>query len=214
MDSTHPDDRPDDVHRRRTPATKGRRATFDAEDIVTEALAQGIGTFTLSEIASHIGVGTPALYRLFPHREAVLDACLTRIATEFRRPDSATGWQGVLKLWGTECWEACERHPGLAPIVYSHPAAARLLIRPATVPYVDCAVESGLSRLRAGFGLDFVCGGAFSTHATLAMMLASRRETGDSPGPVAGIADPDITRRMVEEKIDVVLRGLAHDWES
>lgn len=213
MHSPRNNERPDGVPDPRSPA-RGRRATFTAEDIVTEALDLGIGTFTLSDVATRLGVGTPALYRLFPHREAVLDACLSQIATEFRTPDPDSGWSGVLRLWGTQCWDACERHPGLAPIVYSHPAAARLLIGPATKPYLATAGATGLDRIRAGFGLDFVCGVAFSTHATLTMMAASHRETGDMPGPVAGLDDPTVARRMVEEKIDVVLRGLAQDWEA
>ncbi|MDN6438917.1 MAG: TetR/AcrR family transcriptional regulator [Corynebacterium nuruki] len=203
----HPDRRP-----RQARHTRGRRATFTADDIVDAALDLGIGNFALADIAARLGVGTPALYRLFPHREAVLDACLARIATEFRTPDPGTGWQGVLRLWGTECWDACERHPGLAPIVYSHPAAARLLIVPATTPCLDAATAAGLSRLRAGFGLDFVCGVAFSTHATLSMMSAARLQAGDAPGPVVGVSDPATARRLVEEKIDIVVRGLAHDW--
>ncbi|HCT14480.1 MAG TPA: hypothetical protein DIW82_06730 [Corynebacterium nuruki] len=65
---------PDPPRRRR-----GRPSRFSPADAVAAALDIGVSTFTMSAVAQRLEVTTPALYRCFPSREALLEASLSAV---------------------------------------------------------------------------------------------------------------------------------------
>lgn len=68
----------------------GRPSRFTPQDAVSAALDLGISRFTLAAVAKKLSVATPALYRCFPSRDSLLDACLETIAEHIIVPASRT----------------------------------------------------------------------------------------------------------------------------
>jgi len=60
----------------------GRPPKYSAEDAVLAALRLGIADFTMSDVARALGVTTPALYRRFPGRADLTDACFRHILSD------------------------------------------------------------------------------------------------------------------------------------
>lgn len=133
----------------------GPKPSFSREDVIDAALELGISDFTLSAVARKLGVVTAALYRVFPSRDAVLDACLARAAATIRTPDPEAPWQDALHLWASECWRLCEQFPGLSRTLFTFPAAASHIEGTLEV-YAHALERHGKSRSQAAFALDFI----------------------------------------------------------
>lgn len=101
-------------------ARRGRKPRFHEQDVIDAAFAMGLDRFTLAGIAEHLGVATSALYRLFPSRDLVLEACVREAFDQIRVPDPDVTWQDALRVWATEIWRILTAYPGLSTVILDY----------------------------------------------------------------------------------------------
>lgn len=198
----------------------GPKPSFTRADVLDTALELGIADFTLSAIARRLGVVTPALYRVFPSRDAVLDACLARVAATIQTPEPGTAWQDALRLWASECWRMCEEVPGLARTLYAYPTAFAHIEDPLR-GYVRVVEEHGRSRMQAAFALDFIGDTVMACRLGIESMRAtdaagtSGLERAQDRISVDHLFQPDDSwseRGFVDVKVDFIIEGLERHW--
>ncbi|MEJ6548114.1 TetR/AcrR family transcriptional regulator [Corynebacterium sp. USCH3] len=198
----------------------GPKPSFTREDVIEAVMGIGIADFTLSGVARRLGVVTPALYRVFPSRDAVLDACLARVAATIQVPAPTVGWQEALRLWASECWRMCEEVPGLARTLYAYPPSFSHIEEPLH-GYVGAIEGHGKTRSQAAFALDFIG----DTVMACRLGIESMREvdpSGESGlekvrGRIgeAHLFQPDDTwsdRGFVDVKVNFIIDGLERNW--
>ena len=84
--------------------TRGPKPTMDRDDVVRAAMgiadAEGLAALTMHAVASALGFTTMALYRYFPNKEALIDACVDAAMGPPPAPRvSSTGWRQQVKHW-------------------------------------------------------------------------------------------------------------------
>lgn len=84
--------------------TRGPKPTMDRDDVVQAAIgvadADGLSALTMHAVASTLGFTTMALYRYFPSKEALIDACVdAAMGTPPAPPLPRTGWRRDVKHW-------------------------------------------------------------------------------------------------------------------
>lgn len=201
----------------------GPKPSFTRDDVVDAALAVGIDTFTLAQVAQRIGVVTSAVYRRFDSRNDLLDACLARAASTIVVPDPGMGWQDVCRLWAGECWRVCEDFPGLARVIYSY-APAFANVGGVALSYVAALAEHGVSDRQAGFALDFLGDTVLACRLGIESMRAvdadgvrgldRAKDAVDRTVPENPFR-PDDTwadRGFMDVKVDFIIRGLEQHW--
>ena len=77
----------------------GPKPSFNADDVVDAAFAEGLHVMTLAGVARSLGVAPQTLYRVYPSRDAVVVACLERAAATLAAPDPALPWSDQLRDW-------------------------------------------------------------------------------------------------------------------
>jgi AcrR family transcriptional regulator len=207
-----------------TPHAAGRKTgpkpSFTRQDVIDAALDLGIADFTLSAVARRLNVVTAALYRVFPSRDAVLDACLTQIAATIAPPRAGTSWQDALRLWADECWRICEVTPGLAKTLYSY-APAFTHIEDILRTYTEVVQESGRTVSQAAFALDFLGDTVMACRLGVESMRATdtsgdtgldqvRERIGDDH-----VFQPDHTwadQGYMGVKVEFIIDGLKRHW--
>ncbi|MGA9871711.1 MAG: TetR/AcrR family transcriptional regulator [Rhodococcus sp. (in: high G+C Gram-positive bacteria)] len=198
----------------------GRKPAFAARDVVSAALDEGIDGFTMSGVATRVGVVTAAIYRLFSSREEIVVACLDHIAAGIRLPSEGDDWQAVLWLWADECWRMCEEFPGLSRVVYSY-APAFTRIEHVLSEYARCLAVHDKTSRQAMFALDFIGDTVFASH-----LGVSAWRTADDNGNTGlalvrkaisedSLVEPTeawLSREVLDTKIDFIVSGLHHRW--
>ncbi|MFD0531852.1 GntR family transcriptional regulator [Kitasatospora arboriphila] len=148
----------------RTAATDprgSRDAALTADRIVAAATAvadaEGLAALSMRRVAAELGVATMSLYRHVTDKDDLLLRMLDTAFTEFGFPDERPdGWRGPLALAARMLWDACRRHPWLAPAL----SMTRPQIVPAAMPFTEWVLGA-----LDGHGLDPWT--AFTTHLTL-----------------------------------------------
>lgn len=109
------------------PRSVGRPPKFTAADAVRAAVRLGIADFTMSEVARELGVSSPALYRFFPGRANLQDACFRHIMAETPVPatDPTSSWREILSETAECSWYLLTRYPGLDRVFNSYPGLLR-----------------------------------------------------------------------------------------
>ncbi len=84
--------------------TRGPKPTMDRDSVVQAAIAladaDGLAALTMHAVASALGFTTMALYRYFPNKEALIDACVdAALGTPPAPPASCTGWRERVTHW-------------------------------------------------------------------------------------------------------------------
>jgi AcrR family transcriptional regulator len=116
-----------------------------SRDIVVEAalavLAAGGGhALTMRRVAGQIGVSASALYGYVASKEELVQLVFDRIGEELIVPETATGWQEMLKEFGRNMLVIFRKYPG---------AAALTLGRAVATPSTLAVGERILAELRA-----------------------------------------------------------------
>lgn len=199
----------------------GRKPAFTRDDIIRATFDEGIDTFTLSAVASRVGVVTPALYRLFASRDDIVVACLDTAAASIATPSPGAEWPDVLRMWADECWRICEDYPGINRVVYSFASAmARVAI--VLDRYAASLAPHGITQGQAMFALDLIGDTVFTGHLGAHMMRsADQRGTTGLDHVRAALTDaptavlPDESwagRGPTDIKVDFIITGLAVRW--
>lgn len=97
------------------------------EDLVREALKQGIDKFSLSTIAKSLGVASPALYRIVDSRSHLLYACFDIIGPDMPKGMPGASWPIIVQSWAKEMWDACDKYPGLDRVLMECPDSQAIL---------------------------------------------------------------------------------------
>ncbi|AEK37581.1 TetR/AcrR family transcriptional regulator [Corynebacterium variabile] len=201
----------------------GPKPSFNREDVVDAALAIGVDTFTLAQVAKRIGVVTSAVYRRFDSRDDLLDACLARAASSIAVPAPGASWQEVCRLWADECWQVCENFPGLARAVYSY-APAFTHVGQVAGAYAAALESHGYTRGQAGFALDFLGDTVFACRLGVESMRAtdgsgesglSRAKARVGKEVLDHPFQPDETwadRGATDVKVEFIIDGLGRHW--
>ena len=164
------------------PRRIGRPPAFQADDAVTVALGIGIADFSMTRVARRLGVTAPALYRLFPDREALHRACLDEIRRRTPPVRDADTSRDLLDHFAAAVWEMLIRFPGLPAV---EPGIAGDLRIADNADHADNADQSDdapatvTSRLRdlgfspdqASFAVQYIADLAVGTAAHLQNLL-------------------------------------------
>lgn len=201
----------------------GPKPSFTRDDVVDAAVATGLDTFTLAQVAKRIGVVTSAVYRRFDSRDDLLEACLARAASTMAVPRTGMTWQQVCRLWADECWRIGEDFPGLVRAVYSY-APAFAHVGSVAAAYARALEGHGYSRGQAEFALDFLGDTVFACRLGVESMRATdtsglsgleqARERADagSPDHLFRPDDSWADRGFTDVKVDFIIEGLEHRW--
>ncbi|WP_162872720.1 TetR/AcrR family transcriptional regulator [Austwickia chelonae] len=160
---------------RRLGRKTGPKPSFTRDEVVTAALDIGIAEFTLARVAEQVGVGTSALYRLFPSREDLVHACLHRAAHTLSWPDPNLSWPDQLRSYADGVWRFCEAHPGIALVLLTTPGQ-HSHIQKNLHTCLRQLEDAGLSRERSEFALDFIGDTVIATHIAVTMMRRCDQE--------------------------------------
>ncbi|GAB77022.1 TetR/AcrR family transcriptional regulator [Austwickia chelonae] len=160
---------------RRLGRKTGPKPSFTRDEVVTAALDIGIAEFTLARVAERVGVGTSALYRLFPSREDLVHACLEYAARTLAWPDPQLGWPDQLRSYAEGIWRFCEEYPGVALVLLTTPGQHSHIQQNlhACLRHLEAA---GLSRERSEFALDFIGDTVIATHIGVTAMRRHDQE--------------------------------------
>jgi AcrR family transcriptional regulator len=135
---------------RRRPGPEPR---FTSEALARRALAimdeHGPDGLTMRGLARELGMGTMALYRYFPSKQALMDAAIELAVPEVELPEpGVTPWRLGLAELARALFDAGVRHPSLARERFDRP-----LQSPGALRVTDCAIalllEAGLSKADA-----------------------------------------------------------------
>jgi AcrR family transcriptional regulator len=128
----------------------GPAPRFTREELAQRALAimdaHGTEALTMRRLAEELGMGTMALYRYFPSKNALMDAAIDVAAPEVELPElGAAPWKEQLADLARALFHAGLRHPSVARERFDRP-----LQSPGAMRITDRAIalllEAGLSK--------------------------------------------------------------------
>jgi AcrR family transcriptional regulator len=128
----------------------GPQPRITADDIVEAAIAVGIGRFTITDIARHLGIAAPVLYRWVADREEVLDLVADHVIAQVQPPPAPSDgdWRPWLADYAVALRAGVEHSPGAAARTLTRyqvsPAAVRL-----HAALIDAFDAGGMDRTRA-----------------------------------------------------------------
>jgi AcrR family transcriptional regulator len=131
----------------------GPAPRFTREELARRALAimdaHGTEALTMRGLAEELGMGTMALYRYFPSKDALMDAAIDVAAPQIELPvPGAAPWKEQLADLARGLFDAALRHPSVARERFNRP-----LQSPAAMRITDRAMalllEGGLSKREA-----------------------------------------------------------------
>jgi AcrR family transcriptional regulator len=133
----------------------GPHPRFTREALARRALAildeHGTEVLTMRMLAEELGMGTMALYRYFPSKEALLDAAVEEAAVELELParlDGTASWKEQLADLARALYKAGRRHPILARERLHRPLQSPAALR-ITDRALGLLLDAGLSRADA-----------------------------------------------------------------
>ncbi|HEY2550337.1 MAG TPA: TetR/AcrR family transcriptional regulator [Streptosporangiaceae bacterium] len=127
----------------------GPQPRYTRDQVAERALAlmdaHGPGRLTMRQLAADLGMSAMALYRYFPHREALIDAAIEVASPEVTLPEpGAAPWKQQLADLARQLYQAGVRHPTIALERFSRP-----LQSPSAMKVTDLAIalllEAGLA---------------------------------------------------------------------
>jgi AcrR family transcriptional regulator len=123
---------------------------FTQEELARRALeimdAHGTGGLTMRGLAEELGMGTMALYRYFPSKNALIDAAIDLAAPEIELPAPGSApWRDQLRDLARALFDAGRRHPRLARERFNRPLQSQGAIR-ITNAAVALLLEAGLRK--------------------------------------------------------------------
>jgi AcrR family transcriptional regulator len=104
----------------------GPQPRFTHDELARRALAimdkHGTEALTMRALANELGMGTMALYRYFPSKDALMDAAIDVAAPEIELPAPGTApWKEQLAALAHALFDTGLRHPSLARERFNRP---------------------------------------------------------------------------------------------
>lgn len=186
-----------------TPPTRrrGRPAKFSAEDVIRTALSAGIGSFTQSDVALELGVTAQSVYRRFPTRKLLLEACIDRTLESVPPADSLDPvpetWEEIIQACSDQWWGLCLRYPGFATVVTGYDGTLERFLEPAFNSYTDKLIGLGWSQPQVRFAMSQMESAAAGAAHYLSQAV---------PQDEAAL---DEASRQMRQATDFIVRGLS-----
>jgi AcrR family transcriptional regulator len=123
---------------------------FTHDDLARCALeildAHGIDGLTMRGLAEELGMGTMALYRYFPSKNALIDAAIDLAAPDIELPQPGSApWRDQLGALAQALFEAGRKHPSLARERFTRPLQSQGAIR-ITNAAIALLLDAGLRK--------------------------------------------------------------------
>ncbi len=130
-----------------------RGAALSREEIVGAALAiadtEGLAALTMRSVARRLGVEAMSLYHHVANKEAMLDAMVDAVFTEFHAPRPGEDWEQEMRQRSRSAREAVKRHPWAIGLMDSRRNAGfETLVHHDAV--IGCLREAGFSLALTG----------------------------------------------------------------
>jgi TetR/AcrR family transcriptional regulator, tetracycline repressor protein len=215
---------------RTTPRRRGvPRPQLSREIVVDAALAVleagGGHALTMRRVAEQIGVSASALYGYVASKEELVQLVFERIGEELTLPETADGWQEMLKQFGRNLLAVFRRYPGVAALTMGRAVATpstlavgeRMLaeLRAAGIPDQVAAYVGDLGGLYVGgiaYELD-AAPPADQTAAMVAQLAAWIKSLPPDRYPNTVALADKLVAGSAEDRfewgLDVIVRGLA-----
>jgi AcrR family transcriptional regulator len=107
---------------------------------------RGVGSVTMREVASRLGVEAMSLYNHVANKDDILDGMADLVAEQFDLPENAVGWREAMRRRAVSAHEVFGRHPW-APMLFD----SRESSGPSRLRYYDRVLGT---LIRAGFSLE------------------------------------------------------------
>jgi AcrR family transcriptional regulator len=221
---------------RRPRATRGPKPGLTLDRIVAAgikvAMTDGIGSMSMTRVASELGVGTMSLYRYVTAKDELLTLMVDDVLGSPPPAPPGEHWRSGLTRWAVGVRDAYRRHPWALRVPISAPP-----LGPNNVAWLDNALRtltetplseqeklstvllvSGFVRNDATLNLDMAAGAAGSSGgqmmAMYARMLGALIEGGDFPALADAVAsgaleDEDDPDSEFEFGLERILDGVA-----
>jgi AcrR family transcriptional regulator len=126
----------------------GPEPRFTREQLAQRALAimdeHGTDGLTMRALAGELGMGTMALYRYFPSKDALIDAAIDIAAPEIELPVAAGAWKDQLGALARAIFDVAVAHPSLATERFKRPLQSAGALRVSNAA-IALLLEAGLS---------------------------------------------------------------------
>jgi AcrR family transcriptional regulator len=139
-------------HQRQTADRRrpGPAPRYSREQLARRALAimdaRGTEALTMRKLAAELGMGTMALYRYFPSKNALIDAAIEIAAPEIELPEpDKVQWRQQLAALARALYRAGRRHPSLARERFDRPLQSPGAMR-ITDRVIALLLAAGLSK--------------------------------------------------------------------
>jgi AcrR family transcriptional regulator len=128
----------------------GPEPRYTRDQVAERALAlldtDDPGGLTIRRLAADLGMSTMAVYRYFPHREALIDAAIEVAAPELMFPQpGAAPWKEQLADLARQLYKAGVRHPAIARERFSRPLQSPSAMR-VTDRAIALLLQAGLAK--------------------------------------------------------------------
>jgi AcrR family transcriptional regulator len=218
---------------RRPRATRGPKPGLTLDRIVAAgikvAMTEGIGSMSMTRVASELGVGTMSLYRYITAKDELLTLMVDDVLGSPPAAPRGEDWRSGLTRWAVGVRDAYRRHPWALRVPISAPP-----LGPNNVAWLDNALRSltetplseqeklstvllvsGFVRNDATLNLDLAAGAAGGQVMPMyARMLGALIEGGDFPALADALAsgaleDEDDPDSEFEFGLERILDGVA-----
>jgi AcrR family transcriptional regulator len=103
------------------PRRPGRPARTSMPALVEAAIAIGLDTFTLTEVAARVGVGESTVYNYVVSRNRLFVAACAEVFARLDIDIDAEGWTAYVDEVAERCVDLAGRHPGLRDYILLGP---------------------------------------------------------------------------------------------
>ncbi|MEP6981337.1 MAG: hypothetical protein ABJA16_11305 [Nakamurella sp.] len=110
---------------RRTAAGALSRVLGVAESMID---ADGVAVLTIRRLGDALGVQAMALYHYVSGPDELVEAVIAAVAEEIQVPSDgqpSAGWRGFLRQVADDVERVAQLHPGVFPLLMTHPPAHR-----------------------------------------------------------------------------------------
>lgn len=201
-------------------ARRGRPPRFRDSDVIQAVQALGLEGISLAKIARHIGVSTPALYRVFTGLEDIVELCIADAFELCRVDETPLGVKETVENACKLIWKIYDHYPGLSTMVMNYPFSPKIYLNQLS-QFASHFSQIGFSEADVALIFRHVPLILASHHSVYEHQKRDRQLAGDAHNNLADIwlsgTSAENAEAMPEEQIDALknyARFLVMDWGS
>lgn len=201
--------------RRRT----GPKPSFNERDVIDAALTIGINQFTMKQVAQALGIGTSSLYRVVSSQEALVEKCLSHLATQFLVEEEGLSWDDYLFQAVDVLWGLLESYPGL-DYTFINVTSVPQIFQPCFSKLSGDLLAGGFvgERERIEFVIDFLFEIVVTTHYQLGPVrrdfeMLKEKAAGSEENLFFVTDESWLERGWLDRKVRFIIAGLKNDLD-